>query len=202
MSKWLQGHLTILTQWQNARATQNEKQSESDAIVCRAAKIRETPGKQFRLQLTPEGRQRRQRCVCKKGRINSYYVTIPQWTVFVNSALICNIQLSSRIFKFSLFFNYTCLLCYFATCLVNKDVYIKRKIISVRTLYRWVRWVVLWGVVYLLHRSNLTPGWLLNELGQQKWFVCLTKILNSLHNKQLCIYNCVAPFNYRYFIIW
>jgi len=36
-------------------------------------------------------------CVCKKGRISSYYVTIPQWTVFVNSALICNIQLSSRI---------------------------------------------------------------------------------------------------------
>jgi len=55
-----------------------------------------------------------------------YYVTIPQLTVFVNSALICNSQLSSRIVKFSLFFlNYcTCLLCYLATCLVNKDVYI------------------------------------------------------------------------------
>jgi len=43
-------------------------------------------------------------CVCKKGRISSYYITIPQWTVFVYSALICNIQLSSRIVKFSLFF--------------------------------------------------------------------------------------------------
>ena len=67
-------------------------------------------------------------CVCKKGRISSYYVTIPQWTVFVSSALICNIQLSSRIVKFSFFLNYcTCLLCYFATCLVNKDVYMLYK---------------------------------------------------------------------------
>jgi len=40
---------------------------------------------------------------CKKGRISSYYVTIPVSTVFVNSALICNIQVSSRIVKFSLF---------------------------------------------------------------------------------------------------
>jgi len=37
----------------------------------------------------------------------------------------CNIQLSSRIVKFFVFLNYcTCLLCYFATCLVNKDAYI------------------------------------------------------------------------------
>jgi len=55
-------------------------------------------------------------CICKKGRISSYYVTIPQWTVFVNSALICNIQLSSRIVKFSLFFKllylFALLFCY------------------------------------------------------------------------------------------
>ena len=70
--------------------------------------------------------------------MSSYYVTIPQLTVFVNSALICNIQLSSRIVKFSLFLNYcTCLLCYFATCLVNKDVYIRRTgtFLSVTVIY-------------------------------------------------------------------
>jgi len=43
-------------------------------------------------------------CVYKNGKISSYYVTIRQLTVFVNSALICNIQSSSRIVKFSLFF--------------------------------------------------------------------------------------------------
>jgi len=52
-------------------------------------------------------------CVCKKGRISLlYYVTIPQLTVFVNSALICNIQLSSRMVKFSLFFLITVLVCF------------------------------------------------------------------------------------------
>jgi len=33
------------------------EQCQSDAIVGRAAEIREASGKQFRLQLTPEGRQ-------------------------------------------------------------------------------------------------------------------------------------------------
>ena len=44
MSKWLQGHLTILKQWQNASVTQNEKQSEAVILNTRPCSGFSLPG--------------------------------------------------------------------------------------------------------------------------------------------------------------
>jgi len=71
MSKWLQGHLTILEQWQNASATQNVKQKDISNAALESDHTRESDASNYVTDCVMSEMQSKTRPVIQTGLLTT-----------------------------------------------------------------------------------------------------------------------------------